>query len=209
VGRNPPKNLSKSTSLKDYLKKSDPVKLARARERVRQEREIAKSLERFKLMAEPEVPTAQEEVQEIVQDIFDQTGQLPSEAEVDNIKIEVLQDRRKRGVQAGAKRGPYQTKLKTAQSVRDRELKLKGLTALENLVRARKLRRLQQAQPQSYSSEQARQDAEDEAWLQEQEALSRARRSGVAGVSFANPSPPPTAVVNSFTGQVGVAPGWD
>lgn len=68
----------------------------------------------------------------------------------------------------------------------------------------------------AFSSAQAQQEAEDEAWLQQQEALSRARRAGVAGVSFANPSPPPSAVVDSLTGQVGFsdvprfsAPGWD
>ena len=193
MGRNPPKNLSKSASLKDYLKKLDPVKLARAKERVRQERAIEKSLERFESQAIPEVPTAQEEVQEIVQNIIDTTGALPSEQEVENIKVNVIQERKRRGVQAGAKRGTYQTKLKTAQSVRDRELKLKGLQALEGLVRARQLRRIQQAQ-QGLSPQ----------------------------ISFAQPSPTESgAVVDPYSGQVyqvptvqapvfsSSLPGWD
>lgn len=141
MGRNPPKNLS--NSLKDYLKKSDPVKLARVKERVRQERAIEKALERYESMP---VPTAEDEVKEIVQDLIETTGELPTEEEVQEIKVGVIQDRRRRGVQAGAKRGPYQTKFKTAQSLADRERKLKGIQALERFVRGRKLRRLQQEQ---------------------------------------------------------------
>lgn len=147
MGRNPPKNLS--TSLKDYLKKSDPVKLAKVKERVRQERAVSDALERFESMVDPEVPTAQEEVQEIVQEIINQTGQLPSEAEVDNIKVEVLQERRKRGVQAGDIRGPYFSKSKKEQIAKESRLQ-KGLLALMRNVSQRNIerRRLQQAQAQ-------------------------------------------------------------
>jgi hypothetical protein len=145
VGRNPPKNLS--TSLKSYLKKSDPVKLAKSRERVRQERAVETALERFESMVDPEVPTAEEEVQEIVQEIIDTTGQLPSEAQVEDIKVEVLQERRKRGVQAGDIRGPYFSKSKKEKIAKETRLQ-KGLLALMRNVSEKNIerRRMQQAQ---------------------------------------------------------------
>lgn len=146
MGRNPPKNLS--TSLKSYLKKSDPVKLARAKERVRQERAIEKSLERFESQAIPEVPTAQEEVQEIIQEVINTTGQLPSDQEVENIKVNVIQERRKRGVQAGSKRGPYLGKLEGQDIDRTMAQKklIKGMKALFANVDRSKFNRAYRAQ---------------------------------------------------------------
>lgn len=145
MGRNPPKNLSKSTSLRNYLKKSDPVKLAKSRERVRQERAIETALERF-------VPTAEEEVQEIVQEIIDTSGQLPSVAEVEHIKVAVLQDRKKRGVQAGSKRGPYLGKLEGQEIDKTMEQKklIKGMKALfANVDRSKFNRAFKQQQAQA------------------------------------------------------------
>lgn len=196
VGRNPPKNLSKSTSLKDYFKKSDPVKLARAKERVRQERAIETSLERYESMPEP---TAEEEVEEIVQELIDtRRGELPSEAEVEHIKEVVIQDRKKRGVQAGSKRGPYRTFNKELdKSVAQKQL-ITGMKALMANVNRSKFKRALKAQPPLLQEMIAQQFPQSQ-------------------ISLAVPSPTDSgAVFDSRTGQIGFSdvrrfsvPGWD
>jgi len=213
VGRNPPKNLSKSTLLKDYLKKSDPVKLAKIKESIRQEKAVSEALERYAQ------PSAEEEVQDIVQNIAETTGQLPSEEEVEDIKVEVLLDRKRRGVKPGSKRGPYLGKLEGQdidKTMAQKKL-IKGMKALFANVERSKFNKALKAQKEkqsavsfgapdfpparTYSSAQAQQEAEDAAWVQAQVAAAESRRS---------------AVVNPSSGQLGFsdvprfsAPGWD
>ena len=141
MGRNPPKNLSKSTSLKDYLKTSDPVKLAKMKEKVRQERAISKALKGYESASIPEVPSAQEEVQEVINEIAADTGAMPTPEEVEQIKINVLDSRRRRGVQPGAKRGKYKTPLSAAQSLYERELQRKAFNKIEEVFLRRKAER--------------------------------------------------------------------
>jgi hypothetical protein len=189
VGRNPPKNLStslKSTSLRDYLKKSDPVKLAKSRERVRQERAI----ERF-------VPTAEEEVQKIVQEITDTTGEYPSEAQVEDIEDKVLQERRKRGVQAGSKRGPYLGKLEGQdidKTMAQKKL-IKGIKALFANVDRSKFNRAfreQQAQAQALQSSPLL-----------REMIAQQFPQSSSQISLQLPSPTDSgAVFDSLTGQL-------
>jgi len=208
VGRNPPKNLSKSTSLKDYLKTQDPVKLAKIKESIRQERAVSEALERYE-------PSAEEEVQDIVKGIAETTGQLPSAEEVEDIKVEVLLDRKKRGVQAGTKRGSYNTKLKQVDELYKQDQKIKGMKALIANVVRNKLQKQKARQsaiefgspdfPPSgaitYSSAQAQQEAEDEAWAKAQLAAAESRRLG----EVANPS-----VQLGFSDVPRFsAPGWD
>jgi hypothetical protein len=214
VGRNPPKNLSKSASLKDYLKTQDPVKLAKIKESIRQERAVSEALERYE-------PSAEEEVQDIVKGIAETTGQLPSEEEVEDIKVEVLLDRKKRGVKAGSKRGPYLGKLEGQdidKTMAQKKL-IKGMKALIANIDRSKFNRALKAQkarqsaiefgspdfPPSgaitYSSAQAQQDAEDEAWAKAQLAAAESRRLG----EVANPSVQlGFSDVPRFT-----APGWE
>ena len=212
MGRNPPKNLSKSTSLKDYLKTQDPVKLAKIKESIRQERAVSEALERYE-------PSAEEEVQDIVKGIAETTGQLPSAEEVEDIKVEVLLDRKKRGVQAGTKRGSYNTKLKQVDELYKQDQKIKGMKALIANVVRNKIQKQKQKQsaiefgspdfPPSgaitYSSAQAQQEAEDEAWAKAQLASAESRRLAAT-----------VPVVNPSSGRLGFsdvprysAPGWD
>jgi hypothetical protein len=232
VGRNPPKNLPKKqygptrATLIKYTKKDPMARLRQVEQAKLIERGIRKANEIE--MTSLNIPV-EEKVRQVIQSTEDDLGRNLDSDEISALTMTTaLADERLR---KKYKKSFNQIKKEFAKAPANEQAGFLDQLAEDLLAQIGAELVLEETigQPPPYSSsesvslgsppsytsravsflsEQERQDAEDEAWIQHQEAISRAKKSGVAGVSFANPSPPPTAVVDSFTGQVGVVPGW-